>query len=91
VSALDVQGRTIWIADAHRDEEKRFVVDAVEKLTACLELQANGRRLASAKGQSEICVNNHKKTRTLCLRFVAQKLSLGFLSSLAVCDLLPIQ
>jgi hypothetical protein len=26
VSALDSQGRTIWIADAHRDDGKRFVV-----------------------------------------------------------------
>jgi len=39
VSALDSQGRTIWIADAHRDG-KRFVVRADEKLTAlCLELE----------------------------------------------------
>jgi hypothetical protein len=26
VSAIDSQGRTIWIADAHRDDGKRFVV-----------------------------------------------------------------
>ena len=26
VSAVDREGRTIWIADAHRDDEKRFVV-----------------------------------------------------------------
>ena len=26
VSALDSQGRTIWIADAHRGDRKRFVV-----------------------------------------------------------------
>jgi len=39
VSALDSQGRTIWIADAHRDG-KRFVVHADEKLTAFLELEA---------------------------------------------------
>jgi len=32
VSALDSEGRTIWIADAHRDG-KRFVVHADEKLT----------------------------------------------------------
>jgi len=25
VSAVDRNGRTIWIADAHRDEGKRFV------------------------------------------------------------------
>jgi hypothetical protein len=37
VSALDLEGRTIWIADAHRDG-KRFVVHADETLTAFLEL-----------------------------------------------------
>jgi len=31
VSAVDSEGRTIWIADAHRDG-KRFVVRADEKL-----------------------------------------------------------
>jgi hypothetical protein len=39
VSALDSQGRTIWIADAHRGDGKRFVVRADEKLTAFVELQ----------------------------------------------------
>src|SRR5881409_1259157 len=34
VSAVDSRGRTIWIADAHRDDGKRFVVRADEKLTA---------------------------------------------------------
>jgi hypothetical protein len=39
VSALDVEGRTIWIVDAHRDG-KRFVVRTDEKLTAFLELES---------------------------------------------------
>jgi hypothetical protein len=34
VSAIDSSGRTFWIADAHRDDGKRFVVRADEKLTA---------------------------------------------------------
>ena len=38
VSALDNQGRTIWIADAHRDG-KRFIVRADEQLIAFVELQ----------------------------------------------------
>jgi len=38
VSAVDCEGRTIWIADAHR-AGKRFVVRADEKLTAFLELE----------------------------------------------------
>jgi hypothetical protein len=29
VSAIDAYGRTIWIADAHRDDGKRFVVQGV--------------------------------------------------------------
>jgi hypothetical protein len=37
-SAIDSNGRPIWIADAHRDDGKRFVVRADEKLTAFLEL-----------------------------------------------------
>jgi hypothetical protein len=40
VSAVDLTGRTIWIADAHRDDGKRFVVHADELLTAFLELEA---------------------------------------------------
>jgi hypothetical protein len=39
VSAVDSQGRTIWIADAHRDDGRRFVVRADEKLTAFVELE----------------------------------------------------
>jgi hypothetical protein len=40
VSAIDSNGRTIWIVDAHRDDGKRFVVRADEKLTAFLELES---------------------------------------------------
>jgi hypothetical protein len=39
VSVLDSQGRTIWIADAHRDDGKRFIVRADEKLTGFVEVQ----------------------------------------------------
>jgi len=38
VSALDREGRIIWMTDAHRDNGKRFVVHADEKLTAFLKL-----------------------------------------------------
>jgi hypothetical protein len=34
---VDSHGRTIWIADAHRGDGKRFVVRADEKLTAFME------------------------------------------------------
>jgi hypothetical protein len=40
VSAIDSNGRTIWIADAHRGDGKRLVVHAEEKLTAFLELES---------------------------------------------------
>jgi len=40
VSALDCEGRTIRIADAHCGDGKRFVVRADEKLTAFLELES---------------------------------------------------
>jgi hypothetical protein len=33
------KGGTIWIADAHRDDGKRFIVRADEKLTVFLELE----------------------------------------------------
>ena len=39
VSALDSEGRTIWIVDAHRDDGRRFIVRADEKLTAFVELE----------------------------------------------------
>jgi hypothetical protein len=40
VPAIDSDGRTIWIADAHRDDGSRFVVRADEKLTAFCELES---------------------------------------------------
>jgi hypothetical protein len=40
ISAVDSSGRTIWIADAHRGNGKRFVVRADEKLSAFVELES---------------------------------------------------
>ena len=45
VSAIDVQERTIWIADAH-GYGKRFIVRADELLTAFLELERAIREFA---------------------------------------------
>jgi hypothetical protein len=39
VAAVDSEGRTIWIVDAHRDNGKTFRWRANEKLTAFLELE----------------------------------------------------
>jgi hypothetical protein len=39
VSTINSNGQTIFVADAHRDDGKRFIVRADEKLTAFLELE----------------------------------------------------
>jgi hypothetical protein len=39
VSAVESNGQTIWIVDAHRDDGKRFVARADDKFTAFLELE----------------------------------------------------
>jgi hypothetical protein len=43
VSAVDSEGRTIWIADAHRGDGKRFFMHPDEKLTAFMELISDSR------------------------------------------------
>jgi hypothetical protein len=51
VSASDSNGRTIFVADAHRDDGQRFIVHADEKLTAFVELESAiraGQRLAAS-------------------------------------------
>jgi hypothetical protein len=40
VSAVDSNWRTIFVADAHRDDGQRSIVRADEKLTAFLQLEA---------------------------------------------------
>jgi hypothetical protein len=40
VAAMDREGQTIWIVDAHRDNGKRFIVHAEEKLTAFLKVES---------------------------------------------------
>jgi hypothetical protein len=50
VSAIDSHGRTIFIADAHRGGDQRFIVRADEKLTAFVELE-------SAIRTAETCEN----------------------------------
>ena len=39
VSAIDSQGRTIWIVNAHRGDGRRFIVHSDEKLSAFVELE----------------------------------------------------
>jgi hypothetical protein len=40
VSAVDSRGQTIFVADAHRGDGKRFVVRSDERLTAFVELES---------------------------------------------------
>ena len=39
VSAIDSNGQSIWIDDAHRGDGKRFIVHSDEKLRAFVELE----------------------------------------------------
>jgi hypothetical protein len=40
VATINRKGQTIFVADAHRGDGKRFVVHADEKLTAFIELES---------------------------------------------------
>jgi hypothetical protein len=54
VSTVDSCGRTIWIADARRDNYRRCIVRADELLTAFAELEsACSRRASLVKGIAE--------------------------------------
>jgi hypothetical protein len=46
VSAIDSEGRPLWIVDAHRDNGKRFVVRSDEVLSAFLKLERITHELA---------------------------------------------
>jgi hypothetical protein len=39
VSMINSNGQTIFVADAHRDDGRRFIVHADEKLSAFVELE----------------------------------------------------
>jgi hypothetical protein len=39
VATINPEGQTIFVADAHRDDGRRFIVHADEKLSAFLELE----------------------------------------------------
>jgi hypothetical protein len=54
VSAIDSKGRTVWIADADRDDGKRFVVRADEKLTAFVELESAFQRPKAEHGAARV-------------------------------------
>ena len=65
VSALDSEGRTIWIADAHCDDGKRFVVRADEKLTAFVELESaihSGQRVGCIAWLGDVFILHHQNS-----------------------------
>jgi hypothetical protein len=51
ISAVDRKGRTIWIADAHRDDGKRHVVHADEVLTAFCGLESTVRAVIGSRSR----------------------------------------
>ena len=62
VSAIDRNGRPIWITDAQRDDGKRFVVRADEKLTAFVELETSYRS-RRAPGSDQHADKNRKQPK----------------------------
>ena len=53
VATVDQQGPTIFVADAHRGDGKRFVMHADEKLTAFVELESAIRIVQNAQRIAE--------------------------------------
>ena len=67
-STVDSNGRTIWIADAHRGDGKRYVVRADEKLTAFMELES----AAIQECSKNLILGNYRQTaKVRCFRFIA--------------------
>ena len=66
---MDSRGRTIFVTDAHRDTNRRFIVRADEKLTAFVERQiASYTRLcpgaySSGNTRLQSCVTKHGNPR----------------------------
>jgi hypothetical protein len=62
---VDSSGRTIFVADAHRDGGKRFIVRADEKLTAFMELESaiSGRTADSMKNATSALLARRAQRR----------------------------
>src|SRR4029450_964471 len=63
-SAIDCNGRTLFVADAHCDDGKRFVVRADEKLTAFIELEAAIRACGESHKRALHTLNLHTASKT---------------------------
>jgi hypothetical protein len=59
VATVDPNRRTIFVADAHRDDGKRFAVRADEILTAFLELESAIRQTVDSRLAKERGPTNH--------------------------------
>src|SRR5207247_2972560 len=80
VSAIDANERTIWIADAHRGDGKRFVVRADEKLTAFVELESAIRTRQSAPedcGARKVKLDKCRRTGKSFLDYVIRRFNLS--------------
>jgi hypothetical protein len=77
VSAVDAEGRTIWIVDAH-GYGKRFVVRADEKLTAFRELESAVCIHLLTEKLSELKIANQRLTAFLERKSAARKARLEF-------------
>jgi hypothetical protein len=78
---VDSAERTIWIADAHRDDGKRFVVHADEKLTAFLEFGISDPRPVERPedcGACEIPLDNRQGSSKSLLDYVIRQFHLFF-------------
>jgi hypothetical protein len=60
VATIDSIGRTIFVADAHRDDGKRFVVRSEEKLAVFLELERITRKTTAPLSVTlDLCATSH--------------------------------
>ena len=80
VSAIDSNGRTNWIADAHRGDGKRFIVRADEKVTAFLGLGSAIRAAECPErcGGREIKMDKCRGSSKSLLDFVIRQFHLIF-------------
>jgi hypothetical protein len=81
VSTINSNGQTIFVADAHCDDGKRFVVRADEKLAAFAELESATRpcgRTPRNCGAHEIKLDNCRDDGKSLLDFVIRQFQLIF-------------
>ncbi len=80
VSAIDSNGQTIWITDAHRDDGQRFIVHADDKLIAFVDLDVAIRAAERPEdcGAREIKMDNCWGSSKSLLDFVIRQFQLIF-------------